>query len=121
MGKNFKNLHFGKLDEMEQAILFRAQRNSYLFLVFALLFWSLYESWKVFTYHTSLNIIPCFLLGMAALIQTLSQLILQRRAVQGDEDSFETGPLLRLILWTCAIAGIAATIAAAIILMGAKV
>ena len=33
-------LRFRKMDEMERHILFKAQRNAYLFLVTALIIWS---------------------------------------------------------------------------------
>ena len=58
------------------------------------------------------------LLAAAALIQAFSQLILTRNAVKGDEDSFETGPLFRIIILSCTVAGIIATIATAILLAG---
>ena len=38
-----KRLGFYSPDEMEKAILFKAQRNAYIFLVISLLAWSLYE------------------------------------------------------------------------------
>lgn len=112
-----KKLRFHKADEMERAILLRAQRNSYIFLVAALFIWSLYESCRVYLYHTRLNPLPCLLLAAAAVVQVFSQLLLTRRAVQGDEDSHETGPLLMLVALVCAIAAIAATAAAAAVFM----
>ncbi len=115
-----KKLGFHKPDEMERHIVFRAQRNSYIFLVAALLVWSLYESYRVYAYHTRLNLIPCMLLTAAALIQTFSQLIMTRNAVKDDEDSFETAPLLKLIILVCAVASVIATIGAAFLLMGVR-
>ena len=113
-----KKLGFRSPDEMERAILFKAQRNAYIFLAAALLVWSLYESYKVYICHTRLNPFPCFLLTAAALIQAFSQLIMTRNAVKDDEDSCETGPLFKIIVLTCGIASIIATVAAAIVLMG---
>lgn len=83
----WKRLKPHKPDEMERHILFKAQRNSYFFLVAALLAWSLWESCQTFVHHTRPNLLPCLLLVAAALIQSLSQLWLTRNAVQGDEDS----------------------------------
>lgn len=120
--KNFlKKLGFRRLDEMERSILFKAQRNAYLFLTAALLIWSLYESCQVYLHHSRLNLLPCFLLVSAVVIQAFSQLILTRSAVKDDEDSFETGPLLRIILLVCVIVSILATAIAAIVLMGVRV
>ena len=96
-----------KPDEMERHIIAKAQRNAYLFLVAALLLWSLYESLCVFLWHSRLNLLPCGLLSGAALVQAFSQLLLTRRAVKDDEDSQETAPLARLVVLACVAAGVA--------------
>lgn len=121
MNRFWKKLGLRKPDEMERFILFRAQRNAYLFLVAALLCWSLYESCRVYIHHTRLNLLPCLLLGAAALIQSFSQMALTRNAVKDDEDSCETGPLVKLVLLACVIAALAVTAAAAVVLMGVRV
>lgn len=121
MKRILKKLQPRKMDEMERYILSKAQRNAYLFLVAALMVWSFYESWQVYAWHGRLNLSPCMLLVAAALVQTFSRLILTRRAVQGDEDSFETGPLVKIVVLTCAVAGVAATIGAAIVLLCMRV
>ena len=121
MKRILKKLIPRRPDEMEKAILFRAQRNAYIFLVIVLAGWSLYESCKVYLRHTRLNLFPCFLLLMALAVQTFSQLIMTRSAVKDDEDSDETGPLVRIILLACIIASIIATAVAAFLLMGVRV
>ncbi len=115
-----KKFSFRKPDEMERYILFKSQRNAYLFLVAALAIWSFYESFQVYAHHTRLNILPCGLLVASLAVQTLSQLIMTRSAVKDDEDSNETAPLFRLILFVCAVAGVIATIGAAVVLMGVR-
>ena len=120
MNRFWKKLGLRKPDEMERFILFRAQRNAYLFLVAALLCWSLYESCQVYLHHGRLNLLPCLLLAAASLIQALSQQIMTRRAVKDDEDSCETGPLVKLIALLCVAASVAATVAAAVLLMGVR-
>ena len=121
MKRFLKNLGFRKPDEMERHIIFRAQRNSYFFLMAALLIWSFWESCKVYLYHTRLNLIPCLLLAGAALIQSFSQLVMTRNAVKDDEDSFETAPLLKIIVLVCVTASAVATAGAALLLMGVRV
>ena len=121
MNRFWKKLGLRKPDEMERFILFRAQRNAYLFLVAALLCWSLYESCRVYIHHTRLNLLPCLLLGAAALIQSFSQLVLTRNAVKDDEDSRETGPLALLVVAACAVTGIVAALIAAVVLLGVRV
>ena len=121
MDKFWKKLKLRKPDEMERFILFQAQRNAYLFLVAALACWSLYESGQVFVRHSRLNLLPSLLLAAAALIQSFSQLILTRNAVKDDEDSYETGPLVRIVVLACAAAGVLAAAAAAVAIMGVRV
>lgn len=83
--------------------------------------WSFYESWQVYARHTRLNLLPCLLLAAAALIQSFSKLVLERRAVQDDEDSYETGPLARIVVLACAAAGLIAAIGAAVMLLCVRV
>nr|WP_325252141.1 hypothetical protein [uncultured Oscillibacter sp.] len=113
-------LRFRKMDEMERHILFKAQRNAYLFLVTALIIWSFCESIQVYIHHSRLNLLPSLLLTAAVLIQSFTQMILSRNAVKDDEDSCETGPLMKLILLACAAAALAATAGAAVVLMGVR-
>ncbi len=120
MKKFFKKLGFRKMDEMEQHIAFKAQRNAFVFLLAALLIWTLYEAYTVFAFDAVLNPFPCMLLAAASCIQTFSQLIMTRNAVKDDEDSFETSPLLKIIIWACVVVGAIATIVAAIMIMGVK-
>lgn len=120
MRRILKGLNLRRPDEMERHILFKAQRNAYLFLVIALAAWSFYESIQVYLHHSRLNLLPCLLLTAAVLIQSLSQLILTRGAVKDDEDSCETGPLVKLVLLACVIAAAAVTAAAAVVLMGVR-
>lgn len=117
----FKKLGFHKMDEMQRYITFKAQRNAYIFLTIALLVWSLYESIKVYIYHTKLNPLPCLLLVTASLIQIFSQLMMERSAVKDDEDSYETEPLFKIIILICVVTGIIATVGASFILMGVTI
>ena len=112
---------FHRMDEMERHILLKAQRSAYLFLVAALAVWSFYESWQVYARHTRINLLPCLLLVGASLVQGFSQLIQIRRAVQGDEDSYETGPLVRIVMLACGAAGLLAVIGAAAALLCVRI
>ena len=93
MKKFFKKLGFHKMDEMEQHIAFKAQRNAFVFLLFALFIWTLYESYKVYAFHSELNPFPCFLLAAASCIQIISQLIMTHNAVKDDEETPKTSPV----------------------------
>lgn len=43
-----------------------------------------------------------------------------RSAVKDDDDSYETGPLVRIVVLACAAAGVLAAAAAALVLMGVR-
>ena len=116
----FRKLGFRKMDEMEQQIAFRAQRNALVFLLMALFIWTMYEAHKVYADGTMLNPVPCFLLAAASCIQLFSQLIMTRNAVKDDEESFEDAPLLKIIVLVCVIMGVVVTIGAAVVLMSVK-
>lgn len=98
MKKLFKKLGFHKMDEMEQHIAFKAQRNAFVFLEFALIIWAFYESYKVLAYHTHLNILPSMLATGGLIIQNVSQLIMTHNAVKGDEESPKASPLFKTVL-----------------------
>lgn len=108
-------------DEMEKSILFRAQRNACIFLMTALLLWTLYEGFQGIRHHRAPNVFPGLLLTTALVIQTFSRLVMTRNAVKDDEDSCETGPLVKIVTLGCAVAGMTAAGAAAILLMGVRV
>lgn len=110
---------FHKMDEMERMISYKSQSYAYIFLIVSLFCWTMYESYKVYTYHTSLNILPCFLLVGSSLIQTFSQLVLQRNAVKDDEEYSADSPLLRIILLICTISSLIVSIGTLIVIMGA--
>lgn len=112
---------FRKMDEMERYISYRSQSYAYLFLIISLFCWTMYESYKVYTYHTTLNLFPCMLLVSASLIQSFSQLLLQRNAVKDDEEYRTDSSLFRIILLICAISSLIVSIGAVIVIMGAKV
>lgn len=116
----FKKSCFRKMDEMEQQIVFRSQRYAYIFLMIALSAWTIYESYQVFAFKIMLNPLPCLLLAAAMCIQTFSQLVITRRAVKNDEDSYETAPLFKIVVWVCAVCGVIVTVCAAMMILGVK-
>ncbi len=118
MKQLLQKLNLRHPDEMEKTILYQAQRNAYVFLIAALFLWSLYESYQVYHTHSRLNLLPCLLLVIAAIIQALSQAILTRNAVKDDVDSFETEPFIKIVIIICLSVSIIATIAAAITFTG---
>ena len=117
----WKRLGLRRPDEMERFIIARAQRNAYLFLIAALFLWSLYESCRVYLHHSRLDLAPCLLLVGAALVQSFSQLAMARSAVKDDDESHETGPLVRIVVLACAVGGVLAAAAAALVLMGVQI
>lgn len=121
MKKFFNKLGFRKMDEMEQHIAFKAQRNALIFLLVALFVWTIYEACGTILYDTMLNPIPCFLLATASSIQLCSQLVMARNAVKDDENYVGTSPLVKTIICICVIVGIIITFGAVMLIMGVGV
>lgn len=117
MKKFFEKLGFRKMDEMEQLIAFKAQRNAFVFLLFSLAVWTLYEAYKVLMFHTSLNPLPCFLLTGASSIQFFSEAIISHNAVKGDEDSPKASNLSKTILLCAVVVAITMVVANIIIIL----
>lgn len=120
MKKFFARLGFRKMDEMEQLIAFKAQRNAYGFLILALLGWTVWEGWGAFRTQSKAGLFAGFLLTAAVLVQIISQFVLERNAVKDDEDSYETMPLFKIILWVCIVAGVLLAIGGAGLFLGIK-
>lgn len=115
MKKLFRNSLFHKGDEMEQSILFKSQRNAFLFLEFSLIIWTFYESYKVFAYHSRLNILLSLLATSGLIIQSVSQLIMTHNAVKGDEESPKASPLIRTFLLCLAVAAVTVAVMSIIV------
>lgn len=114
----FSKLGFHKMDEMEKDIALRAQRNALIYVLLVLAIWSFYESFKVYTHHTSLNSTPSFLLVTTSFVLILSQLVLQKRAVKGDDEYKDTTPILKIIVVGVIFAAIIIAIGAWIVFSG---
>lgn len=118
MKKILSKMHLRKADEMERHILLRARSIAYLYTAFALLLWSLYESYRVYLYHTPLNLVPCAILVTSALVQGFAQLVLQRNAVKGETEYVETRPLIRIVLLSAVLITLLASVTAFLLLAG---
>ena len=94
----FSKLGFRKMDEMEKDIALKAQRNALIYLLLVLAVWTFYESFKVYTQHTSLNSTPSFLLVSSSLVLISSQLVLQKRAIKGDDEYKDPTPILKVVV-----------------------
>lgn len=112
MKEMLKKFGIQKPDEMQRYIITKAQNNAYLFLVIALIIWSFYESYSVYKNHTRINPIPSMLLMGAMMIQSFTQIRMQRNATIDEEDNF---PLLAKTLIIFCIITIIIT---AIVVMG---
>lgn len=114
----FSKLGFRKMDEMEKDISLKAQRNALIYVLLALAIWSFYESFKVYTQHTSLNSVPSFLLVTTSFVLILSQLVFQKRAVKGDDEYKDATPILKIIIVGVIAAAIIISIGAWIVFSG---
>ncbi|MBR2912805.1 MAG: hypothetical protein IKC40_02650 [Oscillospiraceae bacterium] len=120
MKGKFQKLRFGHMDEMQQMHYYRSQSYAYGFLLAALFIWAIYESVTTLRYHDDLNLVPCYLMVGASLIQNFSQLIMQRNAVKDDDEYDSSQPLFKIILLACAIAVIINLVTTAIIMLVVK-
>lgn len=118
MKQFFAKLGIHKMDEMEKNIALKAQRNALIYLIGALLVWSLYESYKVHIQNSSVNLAPSFLLVTTALVLIFSQMYLQKQAVKGDDEYQEENPFYKLILVIAIIVGVIVSIGSWILMAG---
>lgn len=116
--KFFEKLGFYKMDEMERNIALKAQRNALIYVALALMVWSFYEAFKVYTQHTTLNLAPSFLLTTATLVLVFSQLFLQRKATKDDDESAKENPIFKVILTSAIVAGVILSVGAFLIISG---
>lgn len=86
MKQLFEKMGFQKMDEMEKEIALKSQRNALTYVIVVLFIWSTYELYCSITQQVDFNKLPCILLITTAWVQTISQLLLKRRAVMGDSE-----------------------------------
>jgi Mn2+/Fe2+ NRAMP family transporter len=114
----FSKLGFRKMDEMEKDIAIKAQRNALIYVLLVLVICSFYESFKVYTQHIPLNLVPSFLLVTTSFVLIISQLVLQKRAVKGDDEYKDTTPISKIIVAGVVVTAIIILIGALIVLSG---
>ena len=114
----FSKLGFRKMDEMEKDIALKAQRNALIYVLLVLAIWSFYESLKAYTQHTPLNSVPSFLLVTTSFVLIVSQLLLQKRAVKGDDEFKDANSILKIIVVSVIVAAIIISIGAWIVFSG---
>ena len=118
--KNFFNrLGFRKMDEMEQLIALKAQRNALCYTVVFLLGWSIYNSCHALSAQQKVDLIPSFLLSTIALVLVFSQIFYQRRLLAGTEEASKyMRGFWTVIFGALAGAAVAVVIGAVLILGG---
>ena len=118
MKRFFDKLGFRKMDEMEKDIAQRSQRNALIYAMIFLMGWTFYESYKVYTHHTPLNLMPCFLLVSTSWVLILSQLFFKRQAVKDDLDYKENNPIWKFVLIVILIVGVIASLGSWFLIAG---
>jgi hypothetical protein len=106
------------MDEMEKDIALKAQRIALIYVLLVLAIWSFYESFKVYTQHSALNSVPCFLLITTCFVLISSQIVLQKRAIKGDDEYNDTTPIIKIVFAGAVVAAIIVSIGAWIIFSG---
>lgn len=118
MKKILNKLGFHKMDEMEKNIALKSQRVALVYVIIVLLIWSFYESYKVYAYQTTLNLLPCFLLVSTSLVLSMSQAIFKKQAVKDDFDYKNENPIWKFIVIAILIAGLIAVLGSFILVSG---
>ncbi|MEG2094107.1 MAG: hypothetical protein RRY80_07325 [Lachnospiraceae bacterium] len=118
MKKTINKLGFRKMDEMEKNIALKSQRIALVYVIIALLIWSFYETYKVYAYQTTLNILPCFLLVSTSWVLIISQLLLKKKAVKDDSDYQHENPTWKFIVIIILIVGLIVALGSFILVSG---
>lgn len=90
-----------KMDEMNRNIQLRSKEWGYHTAMLALAGWSLFNSFRTLTEGMAYNPLPGLILCAAVCIQGLSQSMIKRKMIAGDEEYREPNRLLWGII--CAV------------------
>ena len=77
-----------KMDEMDRDIQLRAEEWGYKTVLLALCAWTILNVYQSLTNHIKLDMLPCLILCLTVCVQTLSQMIMKRKMVAGDDTLF---------------------------------
>lgn len=101
-----------KMDEMDRDIQLRAEEWGYKTVLLALCSWTILNVYQSLTNHIKLDMLPCLILCLTICVQTLSQMIMKRKMVAGDEEYKEPNKLLYAIVAAIVIAAIVLSLGA---------
>ena len=101
-----------KMDEMDRDIQLRAEEWGYKTVLLALCAWTILNVYQSLTNHIKLDMLPCLILCLTICVQTLSQMIMKRKMVAGDEEYKEPNKLLYAIVAAIVIAAIVLSLGA---------
>lgn len=101
-----------KMDEMDRDIQLRAEEWGYKTVLLALCAWTILNVYQSLTNHIKLDMLPCLILCLTICVQTLSQMIMKRKMVAGDEEYKEPNKLLYAIVAAIVIVAIVLSLGA---------
>lgn len=94
-----------KMDEMDRNIQLRSEEIGYKVTLLILSVWTFYNCWQVFVNDAKYSPLPGLIVCFAVCTQGISQMVMKRKMIAGDEEYREPNKLL----WT--IVGIIAVVA----------
>lgn len=116
MRKIWNKLGFRKMDEMEQMIAFKAQRNAFLYGVLFLVGWSIYNTCQAVVTQGRVDTMPSLLLSTMVLVLIGSQVFYQHQLMAGTQEGREYSRSFWLVLLG-GLLGAALIVAAGVILV----
>ena len=95
-----------KMDEMDRNIQLRSEEFGYRAVMLLLCIWTLYNSWQTLAYGATFKPLPCFIVCIAACVQSFSQMAMKRKMTAGDEEYQQPNKLLWTIIGIIVVASI---------------
>ena len=95
-----------KMDEMDRKIQLRAEQISYRVMLLILSVWTLYNCWQTLANGEKFNLFPGLLVCLADSVQSVSQMVMKRKMIDGDDEYHEPNKLIWEILGCLAVVAI---------------
>ncbi|RCX08161.1 hypothetical protein DFR58_1451 [Anaerobacterium chartisolvens] len=83
-----------KMDEMGRNIRLRSEELGFKSAVLILAVWVLYECWQGFFNGGTYNHLPALILIVTLCVQGLSEMVMKRKMISGDEEYKEPNKIL---------------------------
>ena len=90
-------------DEMDRKIKLLAQEISYRIMLLVLSIWMLYNCWQTLANGEKYNLLPGLILCLAVCIQSVSEMVIKRKIIEGENEYRKFNELIWGILVGCLV------------------